>query len=180
MSDQDGSGKVSGAFKAKKMVVQTSLLLLGVAFELVSKHCKDMQDELSGWDAGRVLALGVLPDGPFIAVRKELDHLVYLGKGDHGARIKILFKNIDAALVMLTGQVGAHTGFAEHRAIVHGSINEAMQANRAMALVTKFLFPGIWLKYITKRPPKMSLSDYKTYFLVTALIGPTLALNATK
>jgi hypothetical protein len=180
MSDQGGPGKVSGAYKVKKMVVSTSLLLLGVAFELVSKYCKDMQDELKDWDAGRVLALGVLPDGPFIAVRKDLDRLKYLGKGDHGAKIKILFKNMDAALVMLTGQVGAHTGFAEHRAIVHGSINEAMQANRAMALVTKFLFPGIWLKRITKRPPKMTLADYKTYFLVTAMLGAALALNATK
>jgi hypothetical protein len=180
MSSPNGTGKVSGAYKVKKMVVQTSLLLLGVAFELVSKHCKDMQDELAEWDAGRVLALGVLPDGPFIAVRKELNQLKYLGKGEHGAKIKIMFKNMDAALVMLTGQVGAHTGFAEHRAIVHGSINEAMQANRAMAIVTKFLFPGIWLKYITKRPPKMSLADYKTYFLVTAMLGLALALNATK
>jgi hypothetical protein len=180
MSDQDGSGKVSGAYKVKKMVVQTSLLLLGVAFELVSKYCQDMQDELKDWDAGRVLALGVLPDGPFIAVRKELDQLKYLGKGEHGAKVKIIFKNMDAAVIMLTGQVGAHTGFAEHRAIVHGSLNEAMQANRAMALVVKFLFPGILLKRITKRPPRMSLADYKTYFLVTAMIGPAMALNATK
>lgn len=172
--------KLSTTAKVKKMLVQTSLLMLGVAFELVSRHCQDMQDELGDWDAGRVLALGVLPDGPVIAMRKDLDHLVYLGKGDHGAKIKIMFKNVDAALVMLTGQVGAHTGFAEHRAIVHGSIYEAMQANRAMALVTKFLFPGLWLKYITKRPPKMTLADYKTYLVVTALLVPSLVMNAAK
>ena len=180
MSGEAGPEKLSAGYKAKELVVRTSLLALGLAFEFVSKHNREMKDELEDWDEGRILCLGVLPDGPSIAVRKEMDRLVYLGSGDHGARLKILFKNVDAALIMLTGQIGAHTGFAEHRAIVHGSINEAMQANRAMALVTKFLFPGIILNRIVKRKPKMSGADYLLYARINAVLVPLLLMNWSK
>ena len=180
MSGPAGSEKTSVSYKIKRMVASTSLLSLGVAFELVSKLSKEMQDELEDWDAGRVLALGVLPDGPSIAVRKEVNHLVYLGKGEHGAKLKILFKNMDCAVLMLTGQIGPPAGFAEHRAVVHGSIYEAMQANRAMAIVTKFLFPGFILKKTMKRPPKTSMSDLVIKAKVFAFLTPLLIANAAK
>jgi hypothetical protein len=172
--------KLSAAFKVKRMVAGTSLLALGVAFEFISKHSREMKEEIEDWEEGRIVCLGVLPDGPSIAVRKELDRLVYLGRGDHGAGLKILFKNVDSALMPLIGQIGAHTAFAEHRAIVHGGIYEAMQANRAMAIVVKFLFPGILLNRITKRPPKMTGADYVTYARLNAVLVLLLLANWRK
>jgi len=170
----------SAVFKVKEMVVKTSLLTLGVVFEMVSKHSREMKDELKDWDEGRVLCLGVLPDGPSIAVRKEGGILRYLGKGEHNADLKILFKNMDAAFMMLSGQIGSHTGFAEHRAVVHGSLYAAMQANRAMALVTKFLFPGFMLKGITRRMPEMTGSDLLLKARVMATLTPALLINMSK
>lgn len=172
--------KVSAVFKLKETVVKTSLLALGVTFELVSNHSPELQEELRDWDEGRILALGVLPDGPYIAVRKEAGALKYLGKGHHNAQLKILFKNMDAAFMMLSGQIGSHTGFAEHRAIVHGSLYQAMEANRAMAIVTKFLFPGIMLKGIVRRMPKMTAGDLVLKARVMATLTPALLMNMTK
>jgi len=172
--------KMSSGYMIKKSVVSTSLLALGVSFDLLSRYSQDMKDEIADWDEGMKVCLGVLPDGPYIAIQKSGDRLKYLGKGHHDARLKILFKNMDSALMMLTGQMGAHTGFAQHRAIVHGSIGEAMMANRAMALVTKFLFPGFMLGGITKRKPEMSGDDYVAYAKFMAVLTPMLILNAAK
>ena len=172
--------KLSAAFRAKRLVAGTSLLALGVAFEFISRHSQEMKDEIECWDEGRIVCLGVLPDGPSIAIRKELDRLVYLGRGDHGAGLKILFKNLDSALMPLTGIIGAHTAFAEHRAIVHGSLYQAMQANRAMAIVVKFLFPGIILNRIVKRKPQMTGADYLVYARLNAVLVPLLLANWRK
>ena len=180
MSETAGPKNLSASYKLKEVVVKSSLLSLGVAFELGSKYSQELKDELEDWAEGRILSLGVLPDGPAIAVRKEGDRLIYMGTGRHDADLCILFKNIDAAFLTLSGQIGAHTAFAQHRAIVHGSIYDAMQANRAMAIVTKFLFPGLMLKRITKRPPEMKPGDYVAKAKVMAMLTPGLLMNMTK
>ena len=86
------TGKTSLLFKLKSIVVKISLLALGVSFELLSKFSPEMQKELEDWDEGRVFSLGVYPGDPMIAVKQEGNRLKYLGTGDHGAELKILFK----------------------------------------------------------------------------------------
>ena len=110
MGASHGPKKVSAVFKAKQMVVKTALLALGVAFEMVSKGSRELQDEIEDWEEGRILKLGVLPDGPALSVRKEGGRLVYLGSGDYNAGLNIYFKNMDCAFMVLSGQIGADTG----------------------------------------------------------------------
>jgi hypothetical protein len=172
--------KVSMLFKVKRFLARVALLALGVSFELLSKLDPGMKAEVADWEEGRLLTLGVLPEGPSIAVKKVNGQLKYLGQGEHGAELKIYFKNAESALVALLGIIGAHTAFAEHRAIVHGSIGEAMEANRAMAIVVKYLFPGILLKRITKRTPKMGLTGYAVYAVFMIILVPALIINAAK
>ncbi len=171
---------VSLSYRIKEAVVSTSLLASGVAFEMVSARSPEFQAELSDWEEGRVFSMGVLPDGPAIAVRKEAGRLRYLGRGHHGSKLRIMFKNVDCALMALTGQIAAYTAFAQHRAIVQGSINQAMQANRAMAMVQKFLMPGIFMKKLAKRPPRMSAADLVLKARVFATLTPALVMNARK
>ncbi len=174
------SGRLTTGFKAKQTVVKTSLLALAATFEIVSANSPEMKAEIAEWESGLVFSLGVLPDGPAITMRKETDGLHYLGKGHQDPKLKLLFKNIDSALMALTGLIGAHTAFAQHRAIIHGSLYEAMQVNRCMALVQKYLMPGPVLKRITKRPPAMSAQDYVVKARVMATLGPALLMKAGK
>lgn len=174
------TARLTGRFKAKRTVVRTSLLALAAAFEMVSRQSPEMKAELAEWDSGRVFTVGVLPEGPFITMRKESDGLHYLGTGPQDADLRMLFKNVDSALMALTGMIGAHTAFAEHRAIIHGSLYEAMQINRAMAIVQKFLMPGPVLKRITKRPPAMSAKDYVIKARVMAGLTPAMLTKARK
>ncbi|MFO8058457.1 MAG: hypothetical protein R6V10_14300 [bacterium] len=179
MSSAD-TARLATSFKAKRTLVKTSLLALAAAFEMVSRNSPDMKAELAEWDSGRVFTVGVLPDGPSITMRKESDGLHYLGTGQHDADLKMLFKNVDSALMALIGMIGAHTAFAEHRAIIHGSLYEAMQINRAMVIVQKFLLPGPVLKRITKRPPVMSAHDYVIKARVMTGLAAVMLKNARK
>lgn len=160
--------------RAKELVAQAALLALGVGFEFLSKNCPEMRDELATWDEGRTIAIGVLPRGPSISLRKQGGRLVFLGWGDAEARLRILFKHIDSAVLVLTGQIGAHTAFAEHRAVVHGSLAEAMEANRAMAIVVKYLFPGLMLARITKRKPELDRGELLLKARLYAALAPLL------
>jgi len=171
---------MSVSYAVKKMVTGTSLLALGTAFQIVSRASDELKADIAEWPEGKTFALGALPAGPVMAVRKEKGALRYLGKGEHGADLKIMFKNLDSAVMVLTGQIGADTAFAQHRAAVHGSLYEAMQANRAMALVTKYLFPGFMLKTLMKRPPRMNAKDYLIKAKVMLTLVPGLVINMTK
>lgn len=177
---EEGSKTLSVSFRAKRAVVQTSLVALGTAFEIVSRLSPELKAELAEWEEGRTVSLGVLPAGPAMAVRKESDHVNYLGQGEHGAGVKLLFKNMDSAFLVLTGQIGSDQAFAEHRAIVHGSLNQAMQVNRALALVQKFLMPGLILKKIMKRPPRLRGSEWWVYARLMLALTPALVLNWSK
>ncbi len=169
--------------QAKLGVARTALVALGVGFEFLSRHSEEMQREIADWEEGRTLAIGVLPRGPRVTIRKGGRQLEMLG-GDayhaDGAELKVMFKNVDAALLVLTGRIGAHTAFAEHRALVHGEIAKAMQANRAMAIVVKYLFPGVMLRSITRRMPVFSASELLLKARLYAVIGPFLARGLFK
>jgi hypothetical protein len=168
------------AHKAKVAVATTGLVALGVAFEILSRHSAEMRREIEPWSEGRTFALGVLPAGPSIAVRKQHGRLEYLGRGDHGAPLRILFKNVDSALGVLTGLMSAHQAFAEHRILVHGPIDETVQANRAMAIVVKFLFPSVMLGSLTKRKPVFTRQELLLKARLYATLGPALVRSIAK
>ena len=172
--------KKSLTYKVKELVMKTSLLAFGVTFELVSKWSEELKKELADWEEGRVFGLAVMNNGPAMSIRKEGDHVKYLGLSLKDPKLTIYFKNVDAALLIFTGQIGSHMGFIEHRAICHGNLYEAMQAARAMNLVQKYLMPGFILNKTFKVPPKFSFADYLLKGKVMALLTPYLILNLGK
>jgi len=168
-------------YRVKRAIARTSLLALGVGFETVSKHDRDLKAEIADWQDGRVFSVGVLPDGPSVTLRKSGDRVRYLGQGDGPSRQRVLFKNVDAALPPLTGKMGSHTAFIQHRAILHGNVAEAMQMSRAMDIVQTYLMPGFVLKRTMKRAPKLTLRQYllKAWVLSTLPFGLLACLRRT-
>jgi hypothetical protein len=74
----------------------------------------------------------------------------------------MLFKNLDAAIPVFLGIKGSFQAFAENRILVDGNLAHTMEINRAANIVNSYLFPGIVLKKIMKRPPEMNLARYIT------------------
>ena len=177
---ETGKAKLSLAYKTKESIVKTSLLALATAFEMVSKHAPEMKEELAGWKEGQAFSLGILPDGPAITLKKVGDEIKYMGKGIKDSDCVILFKNLDSAILPFTGQMGSHMAFVEHRAILHGSVAEAMQASRAMVIVQGYLMPGLIFKIIFKRPPKMNASQLLLKARVMGTLGIGLLMNMSK
>ena len=165
------------SYKAKRFVARTSLVALSVAFDMVSKHSAELKRELAVWEDGRLFSLGVLPNGPAFLLKKEGDRIRYVGEGQNDAEIKILFKNIDSALLLTTCRMGSHTAFAQHRSIVHGDITRAVQISRAMNIVQPYLVPGFVLKRISKQAPKLTTAQvlFKARFLATLPVAMLLS-----
>ena len=168
------------SYQVKKMVVETSLQALAAAFEIVSQHAPEMKAELADWEEGRVLSLGVLPNGPAISLQKKGSEIHYLGKGYLNPKLKVLFKNLDSAILPFTGQIGSHIAFVQRRAILHGNVGEAMQISRAMAIVQSYLMPGLVFNKIFKRPPKLTPAQLFLKARVMATLGFGIIKNIRK
>jgi hypothetical protein len=171
--------KPSLGYRIKKAVVSIALLALGVVFERVSKHSAELKEELKDWKKGIVISLGVLPKGPAISLKEDNGMIRYLGRGYQKPDVKILFKNVDSAFLPFTAQMGSHTAFDQHRALLHGSVVDGIRANRAMGIVQTYLLPGIVFGKIFKQKPRLSLGEilYK-YCVVYTTMGVDMALKA--
>ncbi len=172
--------KLSISYRAKRALASTSLLALGAAFEIVSKHSAELVAEIADCEDGYIFSIGVLPDGPAISLKKEGNRIRYLGKGYKDTKLKILFKNLDAAVLVFIGRMGTHTATAQHRTILHGNIGEAMIVSRAMNIVETYIYPGFILKNTMKRPPKLTPAQLLLKVWVMATLGISMLVNVSK
>lgn len=181
MGTQTVPRKLPFSYKLKKSVVSIALLALGVTFVKVSNKDKELQEELENWTDNLVFSLGVLPKGPAITLKHVNGRIKYLGRGyKEDPELKILFKNVDSAFLPFTGQMGSHTAFVQHRALLHGNVVDGIKANRAMNIVQKYLLPKIVLNFTFKRPPKYTFRQLILKLNVYMTMGLGIALNATK
>jgi hypothetical protein len=144
----------------KHVLCSTVLSVLGPAFEVVGRHAPEFRKEIEPWEDGRRFSLGVLPKGPSITLEKSGNQIYYLGKGMKSPHISLFFKNYDSALPVLMGIAGSHQAFAENRILVKGDLAKTMEINRVVNIVNAYLLPGIVVKRVLKRPPKMTLKSY--------------------
>lgn len=149
------TGTTIAATFTKRAVCHTSLMALGVAFGPVSRFIPEMKQELAAWKEGIKITVGVLPDGPYITVQKRGNALEYLGARMDEPDVAILFKNLDSALMVFTGQAGSAQAVAENRICVYGSNHDGMAMTRAMAIAQTYLFPGFVVQKTFKRPPRL-------------------------
>ena len=166
--------------KTKTTLAGVSLLALGVMFQDVSRTCPELKKELADWEEGRTFALGILPHGPGATFKFENGRIRYLGKGVKDPDVAINFKHIDAALLVFTGQMGAHTASIQGRTVVHGDLGMTMQAVRAMDIVIAYLMPGFFFPNLFKRPPRMSLNQQLRKAGLLAALPVGLILNSGK
>jgi len=181
MSDTFNPERFSGSHQTKKLVALTALKAVGVAFELAAKWDPDVQREIADWNDNEVFAMGVLPNGPFITIQKVgKDRVKFLGTGMKNPNVGILFKNLDAAMMVFTGQIGTHIAAAERRFIVLGNLSECMKISRTLLLVQAFLLPGFIVKKSFKRAPKFTREQMITKAKIYAAFAPLLTAKMLK
>ena len=172
--------KPSLVYMIKEFVVKTSLFAFGVCFEIVSKYSDELKKEIADWEDGRVFSLGLMNNGPAMSIKKEGDHIVFLGMGHKNPKLTIFFKNVEGALLVFTGQIGSHMAFIDHRANCHGNLAEAVQTARAMNVVQKYLMPVFILNKTFKAPPTFTFSQLLLKAWVMALLTPYMVISLFK
>ncbi|MCC6159784.1 MAG: hypothetical protein IT350_17155 [Deltaproteobacteria bacterium] len=172
---------VADGHALKSVVVTSSLAAVGAAFELVSRWCPELQAELADWDDGLIFVMGVLPAGPYMAVKNEGGRVRYLGLRDvPDAGIKILFKSLDDAVLSFTAQLGTHTAVIQRRFVVHGNVADGMRISRALNIVQTYVLPIALLRKVYKRPPVMTPAKMWIKARVMAGLGPLLVTHAVR
>ena len=149
--------RVSESYRARMILLKILLSVTGVAFQVASRYVPELRREIAQWRDGFVFTFRVLPDGPFLSIRKDGDRTRALAEYERDPDIAILCKSLDAGLMCLTGKIGAHTAVVQRRVIIQGNIAEAMKVQRAMTLVQMYVFPGVVLNKILRRPLKWTL-----------------------
>ena len=154
---------LSGSYTANVTTAAIALRALGISFDYLSTRYKPLIDEIAGWEDKRVIIMKVMPQGPAISLKKENGKINFLGMGEYPTpSIKILFKNLDSGLMVLTAMMSTPKAFSEHRIMVHGTISTAMQVNRALDHVQTVLLPCILHKSLFKRLPEITSDLLKT------------------
>ena len=146
----------------KSGVSRTVLFFLYRALKVLSKDDSRIMEEFLSWENGLSVSLKCGFEGPALYLIKDGTHMrkvKCLEKSD----IDITFKSIDAAFLVLTGQIGISRAYAEHRFMLTGDISRTMSLVRAIDITEAYLFPSIMAKRILKSIPKKEKSSITIY-----------------
>ncbi len=131
-------------------------------------------EELADWEEGRRFALGALPDGPNLTLDKRGGLIRSVGLGLNEPDVSLLFKNLDAAMLVFTTYMGTVQAAAEDRVLIRGDNSMALEAVRVLDQVEFYLLPGIILKKNFRRVPRFTSDRYLRKVLVYVLLVPNV------
>lgn len=160
---------------AKGAYIAIALRVFGGAFEAVTANSPECRRELSDWEDGRRVALGVLPHGPYVTMEKQGHIIRMIGTGLKDPHVSILFKNLDSAMMVYSTYMGVSQASYENRALIKGDNAKAMEVLRILDIVMTYLLPRIILNRNFRRPPKFAPQQYVTMLKVYASFVPALA-----
>jgi aldehyde:ferredoxin oxidoreductase len=163
----------------KQGLVKTILFILGRALQTASKLDKSIQKELEAFPVGYTAMMYTLPHGPGMAVQKNANGtFTYLGLKikPEQADLVIFMKHTEAALMMLTGQIGTSQAMAEHRMMVKGNIHLGMVFTRCLNIVETYLFPQLIVKRILRNVPQIPFWKRYARRLVIYIFGVPFGL----
>ena len=145
----------------QKGVCAVVLFVLRRALDVLYRRDTQVKRELSALGEGFTLALTTGPGGPSLLVRLQ-DGRVRPIKGGE-ADVLIAVKNIDAAFLLLTGQLGVAQAYAQHRFTLRGDIVRTMPIVRCVDIAEGYLFPWFWAGRILRRRPVKEMSSVGLY-----------------
>ncbi len=144
----------------KITINKTFLFVLGKAAVFLSKHDFKIRKKIEklNIDFIKLSILGMKESLIFKRRGNSLKKTKVLN--DNSLKIEIIFKNIDSAFLLLTGQLGPEQGFWEHRIFLKGNISNALIFTEVLKRVEEILFPGFFHKKLFKTKPELGLKDY--------------------
>jgi len=164
----------------KGAYIAVALRIFGAAFEAVTAHSLECRKELSDWEEGRRVALGVLPYGPHVTLEKQGHVVRMIGTGLIDPHVAILFKNLDSAMMVYSTYMGVTQAINENRVLIRGDNSKAMELNRILDIIMTYLLPRVVLNRNFRRPPRFAPQQYVTMLIIYASFMPALIRTFSK
>jgi hypothetical protein len=142
----------------QRLYIAFMLWFVGRAIVAASKADKDVKQEFDSFPDGFTFALGALPSGPHMVIRKTADGKVrYLGQGKgENIDLNLTIKHLQAFFMIFSFQESTSTANARARLFVDGGVPEACAAVRILDIVQVYLLPKVIAKLAVKRYPAWS------------------------
>ena len=131
----------------KAAVSKIVLFVLYRAIKVLAAEDSRIRQEFLSWPEGLTVILETCANGPAICLRKEGDR----------------FRSLDAAFLVLTGQIGVARAYAEHRFMLSGDICQTMSLVRCIDIAESYLFPRLLTKRILRKVETREVSAIHVY-----------------
>jgi hypothetical protein len=148
----------------KQGVSRIVLFFLYRAFHVLYRYDKSIRCEVDGWKQGFVICMKAARQGPAICLihtEKGIERLRKYESSD--VNMSIEFRGIDAAFLVLSGQIGVAQAYSQHRFTLRGSIFDCMPFVRCVEIIEAYLFPTVITKKILKKLPIKEISPVSVY-----------------
>ncbi len=152
--------KISNSIKA--FVARIVLFVLYRGIKVLAREDSRIMNEFQSWPEGLSVVLETSYNGPSISLMKKDSKLVRTGDIEN-ADIRITFRSIDAAFLVLTGQIGVARAYAEHRFMLSGDICQTMSIVRCIDIAESYLFPRLMTRRILRKVEKKEFSTLRVY-----------------
>ena len=149
----------------KKGVSRIVLFFLGRAFQVLYRYDETVRREVDDWKPGFVFCMEASGEGPDICLIHTKEGMKRLKKYEPSqVDMAVRFRNIDAAFLVLSGQIGIAQAYSQHRFTMRGSISDCMTLVYCVETIEAYLFPKFIAQKILKDLPPKQISTVSTYW----------------
>lgn len=130
--------------RLKKAMLRLRLHLWARGFLVCACQDVDLQKEISEWPDGFAFLFQILPDEPYLGLKKD-DNGLHIIKGVYPSpsQTLIAFKNMVIARNVFYGKMTIRQAFFENRFILKGNFQHHSSIIKAMMLIQNRLFPRL-------------------------------------
>ena len=153
----------------EKFTAKLILWFLGRGLQACTILDSNVKNEIECFKEGTSILLKIEPSGPCMLLSKENNKLKFKGLKEAPADLAIYFKNIEGAILVLTGKIGIAQSYAEHRFVMKGNVASGMCLVRCLCTLESYLFPKFISKKILKSVPVKSTNSFRIY--ISTLLG---------
>ena len=144
----------------QRAYLSINLWFMGRAIQAASRVDDRVRREIRGLPPEFTFALGILPDGPYLVVRKQgKDCARYIGRRIDAQPVDLTlsFKHLEAGFLTFTFRENTSVATARDRLVVDGEVGYACSVVRILDIVQIYLLPKPIARMAVKRYPHWPL-----------------------
>ena len=132
---------------------------------MLCRYDENIRREVGNWRPGFVFCMKASQDGPALCLIHTENGVERLKQYEPShVDMAVEFRSIDAAFLVLSGQIGIAQAYSQHRFTMHGSIADCMTMVYCVERIEAYLFPKFIARKILKEIPQKQISTVSAYW----------------